>query len=53
MIPQIFTWARGLLAASAHKVDMAQVRVLVGCAFVEIVIELETCHICRVVLLTI
>jgi hypothetical protein len=53
MIPQIFTRARGPLAASAHEVGMAQVRVLIGCVFVEIVIESETCHICRAVLLTI
>jgi hypothetical protein len=52
-IPQIFTRARGPLAASAHEVDTAQVRVLIGCVFVEIVIESETCHICRTVLLTI
>jgi hypothetical protein len=52
-IPQIFTRARGPLAASAHEVDTAQVRVLIGCVFVEIVIESETCHICRAVLLTI
>jgi hypothetical protein len=51
--PQIFTRARGPLAASAHEVDTAQVRVLIGCVFVEIVIESETCHICRAVLLTI
>jgi hypothetical protein len=53
MIPQIFTWARGPLTASAHEVDTAQVRVLIECVFVEIVIESETCHICRAVLLTI
>jgi hypothetical protein len=51
-IPQIFTQARGPLAASAHEVATAQVRVLIGCVFV-IVTESETCHICRVVLLTI
>jgi hypothetical protein len=49
----IFIWVRGPLAASAHEVDMAQVRVLIGCVFVEIVTESETCHICRAVLLTI
>jgi hypothetical protein len=53
MIPQIFTRARGPLAASAHEVGAAQVRVLIGCVFVEIVTESETCHICRAVLLTI
>jgi hypothetical protein len=53
MIPQIFTRARGPLAASAHEVGTAQVRVLIGCVFVEIVIESEICHICRPVLLTI
>jgi hypothetical protein len=53
MIPQIFTRARGPLAASVHEVDMTQVRVLIGYVFVEIVIESETCHICRAVLLTI
>jgi hypothetical protein len=53
MIPQIFTRARGPLAASVHEVDTIQVRVLIGCVFVEIVIELETCHICRAVLLII
>jgi hypothetical protein len=53
MIPQIFIWTRGPLAASAHEVDMTQVRVLIGCMFVEIVIESETYHICRAVLLTI
>jgi hypothetical protein len=52
-IPQIFTRARGPLAASAQEVDTAQVRVLIGCVFVEIVIESETCHICRAVLLAI
>jgi hypothetical protein len=52
-ITQIFTRAKGPLAASAHEVDTAQVRVLIGCVFVEIVIESETCHICRAVLLTI
>ncbi len=41
------------LAASAHEVDTTQVRVLIGCVFIEIVIESETCHICRAVLLTI
>jgi hypothetical protein len=53
MIPQIFTRAGGPLAASAHEVGTAQVRVLIGCVFVEIIIESETCHICRVVLVTI
>jgi hypothetical protein len=52
-ISQIFIRARGPLAASTHEVDTAQVRVLIGCVFVEIVIESETCHICRAVLLTI
>jgi hypothetical protein len=52
-IPQIFTRARGPLAASAHEVDTTQVRVLIGCVFVEIVIDSETCHICRAVILTI
>jgi hypothetical protein len=52
-IPQIFTRATGPLAASAHEVGTAQVRVLIGCVFVEIVTESETCHICRAVLLTI
>jgi hypothetical protein len=52
-IPQIFTRARGPLAASAHEVGTAQVRVLIGCVFVEIVIESKTCHIYRAVLLTI
>jgi hypothetical protein len=45
--------AQGPLAASAHEVDMARVRVLIGCVFIEIVIESETYHICRAVLLTI
>jgi hypothetical protein len=53
MIPQIFTRARGPLATSAHEVDTAQVRVLIGCVFIEIVIESETCHICRAIFLTI
>jgi hypothetical protein len=52
-IPQIFTWARGSLAASAHEVGTTQVRVLIGCMFVEIIIESKTYHICRAVLLTI
>jgi hypothetical protein len=52
-ISQIFTRARGPLAALAHEVSTAQVRVLIGCVFVEIMIESETCHICRAVLLTI
>jgi hypothetical protein len=52
-IPQIFTRARGPLAASAHKVGAAQVRVLIGCVFVEIGIESEIWHICRAVILTI
>jgi hypothetical protein len=52
-IPQIFTRARGPLAASAHEVGTTQVRVLIGCVFVEIVTESETCHICSAVLLTI
>jgi hypothetical protein len=53
MIPQIFTRARGPLAASVHEVDTAQVKVLIRCVFVEIIIESEICHICRAVLLTI
>jgi hypothetical protein len=52
-IPQILTRARGPLATSAHEIGTAQVRVLIGCVFVEIIIESETCHICRAVLLTI
>jgi hypothetical protein len=28
-----------MTAASAHEVDTAQIRVLIGCVFVEIVIE--------------
>jgi hypothetical protein len=52
-IPQIFTWVRGPLAASAHEVDTAQVRVLIRCVFIEIVIESETYHIYRAILLTI
>jgi hypothetical protein len=52
-IPQIFIRARDPLAASAHEVGTAQVRVLIGCVFVEIVIESETCHICMAALLTI
>jgi hypothetical protein len=52
-IPQIFTRANGPLAASSHEVDTVQVRVLIECVFVEIVIESETYHICRAVLLTI
>jgi hypothetical protein len=52
-ISQIFTRARDPLAASVHEVDTAQVRVLIGCVLVEIVIESETCHICKPVLLTI
>jgi hypothetical protein len=52
-ISQIFTRARGPLAVSAHEVGTAQVRVLIGCVFVEIVIESKTCHIYRAVLLTI
>jgi hypothetical protein len=52
-IPQIFTRAIGPLAASAHEVGTTQVRVLIGCVFVEIVTESETCHICKAVLLTI
>jgi hypothetical protein len=52
-IPPIFTRVRGQLAASAHEVGTAQVRVLIGCVFVEIVIESEIYHICRAVLLTI
>jgi hypothetical protein len=52
-IPQIFTRVRGPLAASAHEVGTAQVRILIGCVFVEIVTESEICHICRAVLLTI
>jgi hypothetical protein len=52
-IPQIFTRARGPLATSAHEVGTTQVRILIGCVFVEIVTESETCHICRAVLLTI
>jgi hypothetical protein len=49
----MFTWVRGSLAASAHEVDTVQVRVLIGCVFVEIVIESKICHICRAVLLII
>jgi hypothetical protein len=52
-IPQMFTRAKGSLAASVHEVGTVQVRVLIGCVFVEIVIESKTCHICRAVLLTI
>jgi hypothetical protein len=43
----------GLLAALVHEVGTAQVRVLIGCVFVEIVTESETYHICSAVLLTI
>jgi hypothetical protein len=53
MISQIFIQARDPLAASVHEVGADQVRVLIGCVFIEIVIESETCHICRAVLLTI
>jgi hypothetical protein len=53
MIPQIFTRAKGPLAASAHEVGTAQVRVLIGCVFFEIVTKSETYHIYRAVLLTI
>jgi hypothetical protein len=52
-IPQIFTRAKGPLVASAHEVGAAQVRVLIGCVFAEIVTKSETYHICRAVLLTI
>jgi hypothetical protein len=52
-ISQIFTRNRGSLAASAHEVDTAQVRILIGCVFIDIVIESETYHIYRMVLLTI
>jgi hypothetical protein len=52
-IPQIFSRAKGPLAASAQEVGTAQVRVLIGSVFVEIVTESETCHICTTVLLTI
>jgi hypothetical protein len=52
-IPQIFTRAKGPLAASAHEDDTAHVRVLIECVFIEIIIESETCHICRAILLTI
>jgi hypothetical protein len=44
---------QGPLAASAHEVDTTQVRVLIRCVIVEIVIESETCHLCRAILLTI
>jgi hypothetical protein len=53
MIPEIFTRARGPLAASAHEVGTVQVRVLIECVFIEIVTKSETCHISRAVLLTI
>jgi hypothetical protein len=52
-ISHIFTWVRGPLAASAHEVGTTQVRVLIGCVFVKIVIESEICYICRAVLLII
>jgi hypothetical protein len=52
-IPQIFTRVRGPLAASAHEVGTAQLRVMIGCVFVKIVTESKICHICRTVLLTI
>jgi hypothetical protein len=52
-IPQIFTRAMGPLAASAHEVGTAQVRVLIRYVFVEIITESESWHICRAVLLTI
>jgi hypothetical protein len=38
-IPQIFTRVRDPLAASAHEVGTTQIRVLIGCVFVEIIIE--------------
>jgi hypothetical protein len=52
-IPQMFTRARGPLTASAHEVGAAQVRVLIGCVFVEIITESKTYHIYRAVILTI
>jgi hypothetical protein len=53
MIAQIFTRVKVPLAVSAHEDDTSHVRVLIGCVFIEIVIESEICHICRAVLLTI
>jgi hypothetical protein len=35
------------------RLDVALVRVLIGCVFVRVVTELETCHICETVLWTI
>ncbi len=44
---------QGPISCIGPRGGTAQVRVLIGCVFVEIVTELEIYHICRAVLLTI
>jgi hypothetical protein len=53
MIPQICAWAKDPAAATAHRLDAALVRVLIGCVFVRVVTELKICHIYEGVLRTI
>jgi hypothetical protein len=53
MISQICAWAKDPAAATAHRLDAALVRVLIGCVFVRVVTELKICHIYEGVLRTI
>jgi hypothetical protein len=53
MIPQIFIRTGGPITTMTHEAGRNPKIVLVGCVFVEIVTESETCHIYKAVLLTI
>jgi hypothetical protein len=54
MIPQIFTRTRGPITATVHEVGRnPKVESRSDLVFVEIVTESETCHIYKMVLLTI
>jgi hypothetical protein len=54
MIPQIFTRTRGPITAMVHEVGRnPKVESRSDLVFVEIVTESETCHIYKMVLLTI
>jgi hypothetical protein len=49
-VTQMFTQAGGPEAATTHEAGPTLNRVLVRYSFVEIVIELETCHIYKMLL---
>jgi hypothetical protein len=52
-VPQIFARARGPAAALTHEIYSAHYGVLIGYAFVGIVIESKTCRNYKAVLQTI